>query len=304
VALVECIPNFSEGRRQNVIDAIIASLTSVPVYLLDWSADADHNRMVVTIAGEPASISESMFRGAQTAAALIDLEAHRGEHPRIGAVDVIPFVPLREISLRECVVLARALGLRIGAEIELPVYLYEQAALRPNRRNLAHIRRGGYETLKHEIAFPERVPDFGALVLGKAGAVAIGARAPLIAFNVYLDTLNVEIARKVAETIRESSGGMPCVKALGMFVKGRAQVSINAVDFRITSLRMIIDAVRLTANALGVGVMESELIGLIPQLALQESSLTALGFPAHTEARILEQRLGAVMNDYRELSFE
>jgi len=140
--------------------------------------------------------------------------------------------------------------------------------------------------------------------LGKAGAVAIGARAPLIAFNVYLDTLNVEIARKVAETIRESSGGMPCVKALGMFVKGRAQVSINAVDFRITSLRMIIDAVRLTANALGVGVMESELIGLIPQLALQESSLTALGFPAHTEARILEQRLGAVMNDYRELSFE
>lgn len=304
MALVECIPNFSEGRRHDVIEALLRAITSVPVHLLDWSADADHHRCVVTVAGEPEYISESMFRAAQTAAALIDLEAHQGEHPRIGAVDVIPFVPLRDVTLRDCVVMARELGRRINREIGLPVYLYEAAAVRPERRNLAVVRRGGYAGLKREITQPDRAPDIGDSVISTAGAVAIGARAPLIAFNVYLNTPDVTIARAIARTIRESSGGLACVKALGMLVGGWAQVSINALDFRVTGLRTIIDAVRHEAASHRVEVRECELIGLIPQAALHDTTLEQSGFPSGTEARILEQRLGAVTNDYREISFE
>jgi glutamate formiminotransferase len=304
--IIECIPNFSEGRRPHIVAAIVEAITSAsPVYLLDSSSDPDHNRSVVTFAGEPEHVLEAAFAGIRAAVSLIDLNAHHGKHPRIGAADVVPFVPLRAISLAECAELARRLGQRVGEELGLPVYLYEAAALWPERANLAVVRADPYERLRETIiSDPNRAPDFGPSRLGPAGAVAIGARGPLIAFNAYLDTDDVSIAQLVARAVRTSGGGLPYLKALGLLVNGQAQVAMNVVDFRRTSLFDIMEAVRREAAKHGATVTHTELVGLIPQAALIETALLHLGLPLETSAQILENRLGSVTGDYREIFFD
>lgn len=304
--LVECIPNFSEGRRPEVVAAIIAAIESVPgVALLDSSSDADHNRSVVTFAAPPEIISEAAYRAVKTAAERIDMNDHSGQHPRIGAADVVPFVPLRGVTMDECVIIARELGQRIGDELGLPVYMYEAAAHHPERVNLANLRRLPYEQLKDAIThMPERKPDYGPPHLGTAGAVAISARGPLIAFNAFLDTDDVHIAQEIALTVRESGGGLPHLKALGLLVNGRAQVSMNVIDFRRTGLHTILEAVRSEAVKRGTTVTHTELIGLMPQAALIDSALAYLGLPKEAGNLILESRLGAATGDYRMIDFD
>ncbi|HYN87083.1 MAG TPA: glutamate formimidoyltransferase, partial [Ardenticatenaceae bacterium] len=240
--IVECVPNFSEGRRPEVIEQIAAAMRAVPgLALLDVQMDRDHNRSVITTAGSPEAVAEAAFRATEAAAGLINLDEHQGEHPRMGATDVIPFVPVREVSMAECVELARQVGQRIGTELEIPVYLYEEAAARPERRDLAAVRRGQYEGIKAEIATVEaRTPDFGPRRVGPAGAVAVGARPYLIAFNVYLGTGNVEIAKQIAKAVRHSSGGLRGVKALGLEVEGSVQVSMNLTDFTHTPIHRVV----------------------------------------------------------------
>ncbi len=294
--LVECIPNFSEGRRGETIEAILDSIRTIPgAPLLDSSSDPDHNRTVVTFAGAPEAAARAAFAAIACAAGRIDLRGHKGVHPRIGAADVVPFVPLRGISMQECAALARALGRRVGDELGLPVYLYGDAAARPDRKNLADIRKGEFEGLVEAIgADPGRQPDFGPTRLGPAGATAVGARGPLIAFNIYLKTTDLAIAQAVAEKIRTSSGGLPALKALGLMVGGLAQVSMNLTDYRQTSLRQAFYAARAEAVRLGAEVDRSELIGLIPQDATRGWKPADLRLEEFSESRILECRLKQV----------
>lgn len=294
--LVECVPNFSEGRRVEVIDAIEASIAAIPgVIVLDRHSDVDHNRSVITFVGAPQAVVEAAFAGVASAAQHIDLEQHRGQHPRIGACDVVPFVPLKEITMDECAALARQLGERVGRELSIPVYLYEAAATRPGRRNLAEVRRGEYEGLKAAIGIdPARTPDFGSVQIGPAGAVAIGARPPLIAFNAYLTTDDVAIAQKIAQAVRHSSGGLAHVKALGLLVKGRAQVSMNFTDYTRTPLHAAVELIRREAARYGVAVHHCELVGLIPQTALVDAARWYLQLDDFQPEQILEQRLQAV----------
>ncbi|MDH7485272.1 MAG: glutamate formimidoyltransferase [Anaerolineae bacterium] len=291
--IVECVPNFSEGRRQPVIDAIAKAIASVQgVRILDVQSDADHNRTVVTFVGDPEAVTEGAFQGIATATRLIDLNHHRGEHPRIGAADVVPLVPVRGVTMEECVALARQLGQRVGEELNIPVYLYEEAATRPDRRNLADIRRGEYEGLKEEILTnPDRAPDFGPARLGPAGATVIGARPFLIAYNVFLTTDNVEIARQIARAVRHSSGGLRYVKALGLLVNGKAQVSMNLTDFRHTPVHRVVEMIRREAARYGVAIERSELIGLIPQQALFDAAQWYLQLDGFTPDQVLENRL-------------
>ncbi len=291
--LIECIPNFSEARRPEVIDQIVAAITSVEgARLLDRSSDLDHNRTVLTFAGPPFAVEEAAFRAIQTAAELIDLDQHTGEHPRIGATDVVPFVPLSNASMQDCVEIARRVGQRVGDELSIPVYLYEAAATRPERANLENIRRGQYEALKTEIETdPNRQPDFGPGKLPKAGATVIGARNPLIAFNVYLTTGDVEIAKKIAKAVRQSSGGFRYVKGLGLLVEGRAQVSMNLTNFRETPVARVVEFIRREAERYGVGIHHSELVGLIPQEALVDAAVWYTQLDAFHKEQILESRL-------------
>jgi glutamate formiminotransferase len=292
--LIECIPNFSEGRRPAVVDSIVTAITAYGIGLLDRSSDADHNRTVVTFAGSAESVVEAAFRGIATAAQSIDLRTHEGVHPRIGAADVIPFVPLHGATMSDCVELAQRLGQRVGEALQLPVYLYEQAATRPDRQRLEYIRRGGYEALKQRIQSDDHWrPDFGPAMLGPAGAVVIGARLPLIAFNVYLTTPDVNLAKAIASQVRESSGGLPCVKAIGVLVDGLAQVSLNLTDYTSTSLYTVLQKVHAEAVRQGIGIHHTELIGLIPAAALEPYSphLSPIG-----DHQILEKRLAAVFS--------
>lgn len=290
MSLVECVPNFSEGRRPGVIDALADAIRSVAgVRLLDVSSDADHNRTVITFVAPPETVTEAAFRGIQQAARLIDLEQHRGVHPRIGAADVVPFVPLEGVTMVECVALAHQLGRRVADELDLPVYFYEEAALIPERKNLAVVRRYRYERLKTTIT--SHPPDLGPLVVGKAGAVAIGARGFLIAFNAYLDTDDLKVAQAIARAVRESGGGLPYLKALGLLVDGQAQVSMNVIDFRRASLYTVLERVRAEAARYGASITHTELVGLIPQAALLESALAYLQLPPETLALILERKL-------------
>lgn len=289
--LVEAVPNFSEGRRMDVVDAIEQAIRVPGVILLDRSSDWDHNRSVLTIAGPPQAVVEGLFRAVKVAGERIDLFQHRGVHPRLGATDVVPLVPIQDITLDECVRLAQALGRRIGEELALPVYLYEAAALLPERRNLADVRRGQFEALVAEIGQVWRKPDFGPARVGPAGAVIVGARPFLIAYNVYLQTDDVAIAKTIARTIRESSGGLPAVKALGLLVQNQAQVSMNLTDFRRTPLYVVMDAIGAQARQLGTEIDRSELIGLIPQDALFAAAAHYLQLPDFDTNRVIEKAI-------------
>ncbi len=291
--LIECIPNFSDARRPEVIDQIVAAIQSVSeVKLLDRSSDLDHNRTVVTFVGTPAGVEEAAFRAIKTASELIDLNVHTGAHPRMGATDVCPFVPLSDVTMEECIAIAQRLGQRVGSELSLPVYLYEAAATRPERANLENIRRGQYEGLKSEIeSDPNRKPDFGPAKLGTAGATVIGARNPLIAFNVYLTTDDVGIAKKIAKVVRQSSGGLRYVKGLGLLVDGRAQVSMNLTNFRETPIARVVEIIRREAQRYGVGIHHSELVGLIPQEALVDAAVWYTQLDQFDKQQILESRL-------------
>ena len=291
--IVECVANFSEGQRTAVIDEIVAAIASVDgAFLLGWESDVDHNRSVVTFAGEPASVSNAAFAGIQVAAALIDMDRHSGQHPRIGAADVAPFVPLHNVSMDDCARLARELGERVGEELQIPVFLYGEASIQDNNRRLAELRRGGYEGLRESVKsghLPQ--PDFGPSHLDKAGACAIGARELLIAFNVYLSTDDITVARRVARAVRESSGGLPHVMALGLLVKGAAQVSMNLTDYKVTSIHRAVEAVRQEAEILGAAITYAEIIGLLPREGLAATDASYVQIDNFSLDRVLESQL-------------
>jgi len=270
--IIECVPNFSEGYNLSVLSALQNAAEKIAdVALLDIHADTDHNRSVFTIAGSPQGIAEAAFVMAAKAVECIDLTQHHGEHPRMGAVDVIPFIPIKNATMADCVMLAREVGKRIAHELSVPVFLYEAAATAPNRKNLADIRRGGFETMTQKLRQPEWAPDFGGMVPhSTAGIVAVGARKPLIAFNINLDTPDIEVAKAVAKAVRGSSGGLAYCKALGMFLHKRniAQVSMNLVDYEATPIYRVFEMVRTEAARYGVRVIGSELVGLAPAKAL------------------------------------
>jgi glutamate formiminotransferase len=299
VSLIECVPNFSEGRRAEVVDEIVRAVGQIDgVTLLDHSRDETHNRSVVTFAGAAEPVVRAATAAVGRAIQLIDMEQHTGAHPRIGAVDVIPFVPLGSTRIEECVDLARRFGEQIAKLFDIPVYLYGEAALRPERRRLADVRRGQYEGLKAEIGVnPERDPDYGPHHLHpRAGAVAVGARKPLIAFNVNLATDDLALARRIATTIRESSGGLPAVQAMGVLLEnpgeGRfAQVSMNLVDWEKTGIARVVREIRRLAQEAGTDIDHCELIGLAPTGALLEVAADALGLRGFSPDQALELRL-------------
>ena len=295
--LIECVPNFSEGRRPEVIQEIRDAIASVPgVTVLDVSSDESHNRSVITFVAPVEHAVDAAFAGIRAARDTIDLTTHQGEHPRMGAADVVPFVPLEGSTMEECVALARRLGERVGSELEIPVYLYERAATRPERENLADIRRGQFEGIRDEMPTnPERAPDFGPnRVHPTAGAVAIGARPFLVAYNVYLgDASHLGTARQVARAVRGSSGGLRYVKALGLEVEGQAQVSMNLVDIEKTPVHRAYDMVKMEAAAAGVSTTWSEIVGLIPERALFDAAARHLQLANFDPEQVLERRVRA-----------
>ena len=293
-AVIECVPNFSEGMDCNKVRAIVKAMHVDGVSLLDWSLDGDHNRSVVTIAGPPQAVVEAAVRAAGKAAELIDLTAQRGVHPRIGATDVIPFVPVHGISLAQCAMLARQAGLEIWRRHNIPIYFYEAAASRPDRALLEQVRQGQFEGLRELVLRDAaRRPDLGGPELHPtAGASAVGARKFLIAYNLYLDRPDVTAARAIAKALRASSGGLHGVKAMGVLVQGRAQVSLNITDFRLTPVRQAFAAVERLARTHGAKVVDGELIGLLPEEAFErDSEWVRLMKEFKPEERILERRL-------------
>ncbi|MGH9451934.1 MAG: glutamate formimidoyltransferase [Terriglobia bacterium] len=293
---VECVPNFSEGRDAGKVQAIHEAVVDGPqVASLDVTMDPDHNRSVITFAGTPEGVQEAALRAIGRAAALIDLNLHDGVHPRIGSTDVLPIIPLAGSSLTECTRAAEFVAAEAWTRYGVPTYLYGAAARRRDRSNLESIRRGGFEGLRNAVKVdPDRHPDFGGAALHPtAGATAVGARDFLIAFNVNLNTSNAEIAKAVAQKIRSSSGGLPCVKALGLYLPSRnlAQVSMNLTDFKRTSLAAAFDAVEREAEALDAAILESELVGLIPRAALDGAPLGRMKLRSFTPDAILENRL-------------
>jgi glutamate formiminotransferase len=293
--LVECVPNFSEGRRREVIEAIVAPFRGRPgVRLLDHRADPDHNRLVVSLAGDPTPLADALLESCRAAIDSIDLRTHRGAHPRIGAVDVVPFVPLWNCTMEECVGVARDFGRRFNRETGVPVYFYEEAATRPDRRNLEDVRRGQYEGLRREIGTPDRAPDVGLrAVHPSAGATAVGARRFLVAFNVNLATRDLSVAKAIAKAVRASSGGLPHVKAVGVDLadKGMVQVSMNLTDHRRSPVHLALERVRAEARSRGVEVAETEIYGMVPAEAMLDAAahyLQAAGFDA---SQVIELRL-------------
>jgi len=295
--LVECVPNFSEGRDKVKVDAIVAAMKMDGVYLLDREMDADHNRCVITIVGGREAIQEAAIRGVGRAAELIDLNQHRGAHPRMGAADVVPFIPIEGVSIEDCVAMARHAGEQIWKRYQIPVYLYEAAATMPERQNLENIRRGQFEGIRDEIATnPARRPDFGEpRVHPTAGATVVGARKFLIAYNVFLNTPDVEIAKKIAKAVRFSTGGLRFVKGAGFLVRGLAQVSMNLTDFEQTPVHRVFEFVKREAARFGVMPVSSEIVGLIPKKALEQAAEWFLQVENFDSSLILENRLSAVM---------
>jgi len=291
--LVECVPNFSEGRDRAKVDAIVEAMKLDGVYLLDREMDADHNRCVITLVGEREPIQEAAIRGVGKAAELIDLNTHQGAHPRMGAADVVPFIPIEGVTIEDCVAMARHVGEQIWQRHQIPVYLYEAAATIPERQNLESIRRGQFEGIRAEIATnPARKPDFGD---PRVHPTVVEARKFLIAYNVFLNTPDVEIAKKVAKAVRFSSGGMRFVKGAGFLVRGLAQVSMNLTDFEQTPIHRVFELVKREAARYGVIPVSSEIVGLIPKKALEQAAEWFLQIENFDSSLILENRLAAVM---------
>ena len=297
-ALVECVPNFSEGREKARVDAIIEAMRMDGVYLLDREMDADHNRCVITLVGDPVNVAEAAIRGVGKAAELIDLTKHSGAHPRLGAADVIPFIPIEGVTLEDCVAIARRVGEEIWKRYQVPVYLYEAAAQTPERQNLENVRRGQFEGVREEVKTnPARKPDFGEAALhSTAGATIVGARKFLVAYNVYLNTPEVEIAKKVAKAVRFSNGGLRYVKGMGVPVRGLAQVSMNLTDTDQTPIARVFEYVKREAARYGVMPVSSEIVGLIPKKALEDAAEWFLQVENFDSSLILENRLAAVMS--------
>ena len=304
--LVECVPNFSEGRRPEIIEAIRSTIATVEgVAILDSSSDLSHNRTVITFVVPVEQAVDAAFAGIRAARERIDLNHHTGEHPRMGAADVVPFVPLEGTTMEDCIVLARSLGERVGRELEIPVFLYERAATRPDRENLADVRRGEFEGLRTQIGTdPNRVPDFGPnRIHPTAGAVAIGARPFLVAYNVYLGPAsNLQVAKDVARALRHSTGGLRYVKALGLEVDGQAQVSMNLVDTEKTPLFRAFDVVKLEAAAQGVNTTWSEIVGLVPERALLETAARHVQLRNFSSEMVLERRVREAVQGGQSLS--
>src|ERR1035438_4889862 len=297
-ALVECVPNFSEGRDKAKVDAILEAMKMDGVYLLDREMDADHNRCVITLVGDPVSVAEAAIRGVGKAAELIDLTKHSGAHPRLGAADVIPFIPIEGLTIEDCVAIARRVGEEIWKRYKVPVYLYEAAAQKPDRQNLENIRRGQFEGIREDIKMnPARLPDFGNAELHPtAGATVVGARKFLVAYNVYLNTPDVEIAKKIGKAVRFSNGGLRYVKGMGVGVRGLAQVSMNLTDTDQTPIARVFEYVKREAARYGVLPLSSEIVGLIPKKALEDAAEWFLQIENFDSSLILENRLAAVMS--------
>jgi len=295
MALIECVPNVSEGRRLDVVEALAGAVSNVHhVRLLDRSSDATHNRSVLTLAGEPPAVHDAVMALFEAALARIDMRDHTGAHPRLGAVDVVPFIPLGHTTMAVCVELARQTAAAVADRFQLPVFLYEEAASSPARRNLADIRRGEFEGLAAKLASPEWRPDYGpASPHPTAGATVLGARRPLVAFNVNLTTNRLEIAKAIAAAVRQSSGGLPSVKALGIALPERdiVQVSMNLTNFELTSIKRAFETVREEADRHGVSVLESEIVGLVPQAALPPAPEQTLQLAGFRRNQVLEERL-------------
>lgn len=295
--LVECVPNFSEGRDKSKVDAIVDAMKMPGVYLLDREMDSDHNRCVITIVGERDAIQEAAIRGVGKASEVIDLNNHAGAHPRMGAADVVPFIPIEGVTIEDCVAMANHVGEQIWHRYQIPVYLYEAAARMPERQGLENIRRGQFEGIRAEIVSnPARRPDIGEpRIHPTAGATVVGARKFLIAYNVFLNTPDVEIARKVAKAVRFSSGGLRFVKGAGFLVRGLAQVSMNLTDFEQTPIHRVFEMVKREAARYGVAPVSSEIVGLIPKKALEQAAEWFLQVENFDSSLILENRLAAVM---------
>src|ERR1700688_2238595 len=295
--LVECVPNFSEGRDKSKVDAIVDAMKVEGVYLLDREMDAEHNRSRITLAGEREAIQEAAIRGVGKAAELIDLNQHQGAHPRMGAADVVTVMPIDGVTIEDCVAMARHVGAEIWKRYRIPVYLYEAAATSPERQNLENIRRGQFEVIREEIAtIPARKPDFGdARLHASAGACVVGARKFLIAYNIFLNTPDVDIAKKIAKAVRFSTGGLRFVKAAGFLVRGQAQVSMNLTDFEQTPIHRVFELVRREAERYGVAPTSSEIVGLVPKRALELAAEWFLQVENFDSSLILENRLTAVM---------
>ena len=296
--LVECVPNFSEGRKPETIERLAQAIQSIETAcVLDTHIDADHNRSVITFVAAPENIVDAAVRAVTVASELIDMSRHLGEHPRLGATDVLPFIPIRGVSMEDCVALAHEAGNRIARELSLPVFFYERAALKPERANLEDVRRGALELLREQIAVePGRAPDVGPLMVHEtAGAIAVGARPFLIAFNVNLGTTDVAVARAIARTVRARHGGLPFVKALGfaLSTRGLGQVSMNLVNYEATGMTADYNAVRDEAARLGVEIVGTEIVGLVPEKALDRNAEYFQKLENLSEDKILENRLRA-----------
>lgn len=293
--LVECVPNFSEGRRPEVIAAIVNEVKNVQgVTLLNVNSDASHNRTVVTFVGDPQAAKQAAFNACAKAAELIDMQQHQGAHPRVGATDVIPFIPVSDITMEECVQLANELGQEIGEKLNIPVYLYEAAAKTPARIKLPDVRKGEYEGLKTAIATPERQPDYGPAHMPAAGATVVGARQFLIAYNINLSTSDVTIAKKIATSIREAKGGYKYCRAMGVMIEERnmAQVTINMVDYTSTPLHRVFETVKSEAARYGVSIIGSEIVGMVPLQALIDTADFYLRLEGFERKQVLEENLG------------
>ena len=298
-ALIECVPNFSEGRKPETVQSIAESIASVDsACVLDTHIDPDHNRSVITFVAEPECVIAAAVNAVRRASELIDMRTHRGEHPRLGATDVLPFVPVQGVTMDDCVRIAHEAGTLIARELSIPVYFYEHAAKRPDRVNLEDVRRGALELLREQITTnPERAPDEGsAQVHDSAGAIAVGARPFLIAFNVILRSDDVAVARQIARSIRARNGGLPFVKALGFSLHTRnlVQVSMNLVNYKVTGMTAVYDAIQQQANVLGVEIDSAEIVGLIPEDALDRNAAYFTKLENFSDAKILEHQIRAI----------
>lgn len=293
--LIQCVPNFSEGRNKEIIEKIVEEIRIVDeVKLLDYSMDKDHNRSVVTFIGEPEKVIEAAFNATKAASHLIDMKDHIGGHPRMGATDVIPLIPISDVTMEECIEYSNKLAKRIGEELDIPVFLYEKSATSPSRENLADLRRGQYEGMEEKLQQVDWQPDFGPSNLNiKAGVTAVGARMPLVAFNVNLGTDNIEIAKNIAKVVRARSGGFTYCKAIGLEIKERniVQVSMNLVDYTQTSLFRVFDTIEREAKRYGVNVIGSEIIGLVPMDALIDVADYYLRLEGFHSSQVLEKRI-------------